>query len=151
MARIAVLLIVIILLSGCSGSGILITGNIAGRQVLRQTGNLSEILQQKEIPAEYALVIAADGTAFFISERSFSEIKIAKEKGKFNSTSKTLPPVCNLKNIVEICIYYSEYPVIDNKTPFSSRLEDFEFFGQNSKNDHFVRKYRLKEKNIESS
>lgn len=145
MAKITIFVFVVILLVGCAQTGIQITGNIAKQKVLRQTGNLAEVFHQNDISAEYALVIAADGTAFFISEKSFPEIDLIVEDGKINSSSASLPPVCNLNNIKEICLYNSNFPLTHHQTSFSLRISDFEFLGQSARNDHFVRKYKLKE------
>ncbi|MFC1898177.1 hypothetical protein ACFLYJ_01255 [Candidatus Cloacimonadota bacterium] len=145
MGKIVSLILTGFLLFACSQSNYKITGNIINRISLNQSGYLADILQESNIEAEYILVIAADGTAFFVSEASFSEIKIISEKGEFNSESSSLPPVSNLNNIIEICVYNSDFPVENYLTPFSKRMNNFKLIGENSKNGHHVRKYKLRE------
>jgi hypothetical protein len=147
MAKVIVSLLLGLLLFSCSETSYRITGNIDAQVASDKTGNVESILQEFGIIAEYALIIADDGTAFFISENSFSEIEINSKKGKFNSGSSNLPPVCNLNNIIEICVYNSDFPVENHQTPFSVRMNDFEFLGENSRKGHFVKKYRLKGSN----
>ena len=144
MARVIYLILAGVFLFGCSQSQIKISGNLDQKTHLNQTGNLAEILSDKDIEAEYLLLIAADGTAVFLSERSLGEIRISKSGKTFNSRSDVLPPVCSLNDLKEICIYFSNYPLTDHQTPFSLRMQDFRFLGESSQSGHYVRKYKLK-------
>jgi hypothetical protein len=137
------LLIAILFLTGCGRSGYLLTGNITEESVVSQRGILSNILED----AEYALLIGSDGTAVFLSENSFPEITIHKESGKWNCSTDILPPVCNIRNLKEICIFKSFFGKkiqVENEDlhPFAVRMRDFEFLGESQKNGHTVRKYR---------
>ncbi len=137
------LLIAILLLVGCSRSGYLLTGNLTEEVVVSQIGILSNILED----AEYALLIGSDGTAVFLSQNSFPEITINKENGKWNCSTEILPPVCNIRNLKEICIFkpfFGEKITVENEElhPFAVRMRDFEFLGEAQKNGHIVRKYR---------
>ncbi|MDO9576551.1 MAG: hypothetical protein Q7J16_01570 [Candidatus Cloacimonadales bacterium] len=143
MGKIVVFILTGIFLFSCAQPGIKITGNIDEQITVNQSGNLAEILQKYNIQAEYILVVAADGTAFFVSDNSLTEIEISQKNGKFNSDTASLPPVCNLNNIIEICVYNSDFPLVDHQTPFSERISQFEFLGESSKDGHFVRKYKL--------
>ena len=89
------LLITILFLTGCGRSGYLLTGNLTEESLVSQKGILSNILED----AEYALLIGSDGTAVFLSENSFPEITIQKENGKWNCSTKILPPICNIRNL----------------------------------------------------
>ena len=142
MARLIVFLLIGLFPFSCSQSQITITGNIQENIIITETGNLAEIFESKNISAEYILVIAVDGTAFFISEKSISELEIVKEKGKFQTETTILPPVCNLNNITEICVYVSDFALEEYQTPFSKRISEFELLGENSREGHFVRKYK---------
>ena len=135
--------ITILLLTGCGRSGYLLTGNLTEESYVSLSGILSEILED----AEYALLIGSDGTAVFLSENSFPEITIHKESGKWNCSTEILPPVCNIHNLKEICIFKSFFEnkiKVENENlhPFAVRMRDFEFLGESQKNGHTVRKYR---------
>ena len=137
------LLITILLLTGCGRSGYLLTGNINEVSSVSQEGILSEIIED----AEYALLVGSDGTAVFLSENSFPEITIHKENRKWNCSTDILPPVCNIHNLKEICIFKSFFGKkikVENENlhPFAVRMRDFEFLGESQKNGHTVRKYR---------
>ncbi len=139
----AFFIIAILLLTGCSRSGYLLTGNINDVLSVSQEGILSEILQH----TEYALLIGSDGTAVFLSQKSFPEITIHKENKKWNCSTEILPPVCNIRNLKEICIFksfFSDKIIVENENlhPFAVRMRDFEFLGESQKNGHTVRKYR---------
>ncbi len=144
MARLIFIILAVVFFFGCYQSQIEVSGNIERKVFLNQTGNLLEILHSKAIVAEYLLLIATDGTAVFICEKSFSELEIIRKKGKFATQTGSLPPVCNLNEIKEICIYNSSYPLSDHQTPFSLRLQEFQFLGESSQAGHYVRKYKLK-------
>jgi len=145
MAKLISFLLLGLLLFSCSETGYQITGNISEQTVSTQSGKLEEILLEKDIKAEYILFIASDGTAFFISEKSIPEINIIRQKDKYNTETSSLPPVCNLNDITEICISNSDFPLENYQTPFSIRMNDFELLGESSKDGYFVRKYKLKE------
>jgi hypothetical protein len=137
------LLIMILLLTGFGRSGYLLTGNISEVLSVSQEDVLSEILQD----AEYALLVGSDGTAVFLSENSFTKIIINNESGKWNCSTDILPPVCNILNLKEICIFKSFFGkkiTIENENlhPFAVRMRDFEFLGESQKNGHTVRKYK---------
>ena len=147
MAKLIIFLLAGIILISCTQPKIAITGNLENSKTISANGNLAEIFEKAEIEAEYILVIASDGTAFFVSEKSISEIEITREKGNFNSKTSSLPPVCNLNNIVEICVYNSDFTQENQHNPFAERIAEFEFLGESSKAGHFVRKYKLKQEN----
>ena len=67
MARITLLSLILLLLAStlCSYE---IIGNIGAELTLDQSGTLAEIFAENNLKAEYALLIAADGIAVFISE-----------------------------------------------------------------------------------
>ena len=141
--NIGYILITVLLLIGCRSSGYLITGNVSDESVVTSRGKLSNILED----AEYALLIGFDGTAVFLSQNSFPEITINKENGKWNCSTEILPPVCNIRNLKEICIFkpfFGEKITVENENlhPFAARMRDFEFLGEAQKNGHIVRKYR---------
>jgi len=142
MARSIVLLGLILFICSCSNPHIRITGNLAEFSTIDETGNLAEILESNNVTAEYILVVAADGTAFFVSSKSISALQITKKNNEFHTLTTTLPPVCNLNNIKEICVYISDFPREDDHTPFSARIAQFEFLGENSRDGHLVRKYK---------
>ena len=136
-------IILIFLLTGGSKTGYLLTGNINEVSSSSQEGILAEILHD----VEYVLLIGSDGTAVFLSESSFPKIIINKENGNWNCSSDILPPVCNIYNLKEICIFKSFFEKkikVENETlnPFAVRMRDFEFLGESQKNGHTVRKYR---------
>ncbi len=136
--RISVLLILFSLFA-CSQTGIPLTGNIESKDVISSEGKLSEILSNVVPNAEYALLIGFDGTAALISSRSFDQVLIEKQEKSWKTLSDSLPAVCNIKNLKEICIY-SKTSFEDNL--FSDRFNDFEFLGESCKNGYYVRKYK---------
>ena len=141
--KIFYLLFAILLLTGCGRSGYLLTGNINEVLSVSRSGVLSVILED----AEYALLVGSDGIAVFLSENSFPEITIQKENGKWNCSTEILPPVCNIRNLKEICIFKSFFGKkikVENENlhPFAVRMKDFKFLGESQKNGHTVRKYR---------
>jgi hypothetical protein len=146
MAKLITFLLLGLLFFSCSQSQITIIGNIQENIIITETGNLAEIFESKNVTTEYILIIAADGTAFFISEKSIGELDLIKEKGIFQTETSTLPPVCNLNNITEICIYNSDFSMTNYETPFSKKLSEFELLGENSRECHFVRKYKRENK-----
>ena len=136
-------IIAILLLTGCGKTGYLLTGNVNEVLSISQEGVLSNILED----AEYALLIGSDGTAVFLSRNSFPEITINKENGGWNCSTEILPPVCNIRNLKEICIFkpfFGEKITVGNEElhPFAVRMRDFEFLGESQKNGYIVRKYR---------
>ncbi len=145
MAKIIIILISLIVLISCSPKKYLISGNIEAPLKSSETGFLDEVLNEQNIRAEYVLLITSDGIAVLLSERSFPLIKIAKEGSRFQTSSSYLPPVSNLNDLIEISIYNSDHPLQNFYTPFSSRMNDFQFLGESSRDGHFVRKYQLKE------
>ena len=138
--RISILLILFSLFA-CSQNGIQLTGNIKTEIVINNEGKLSEVISDIEPNAEYALLIGIDGTAALISARCFDQILIEKNKKSWKSVTDTLPAVCNIKDLKEICIY-SKTSFEDNH--FSDRINDFEFLGESCKNGYYVRKYKEK-------
>ena len=136
-------IITILLLTDCGKTGYLLTGNISEVLPVSQEGILSEMLGD----AEYALLIGSNGTAVFLSRNSFPEITVNKENGKWNCSTDILPPVCNIHNLKEICIFkpfFGEKITIEKEKlhPFAARMRDFEFLGEAQKNGHIVRKYK---------
>jgi hypothetical protein len=143
MGKITILSLLLMLLLGCSSpSNYTITGNVDRDISATSTGALDKVFEQIGIEAEYALIVASDGTSVLLSERSFPLIEIVKKRGKFGTIAEQLPPVCSLNNIGEIIVYHRSYPMENYLTPFSSRMKEFEFLGESSKGDHFVRKYK---------
>ena len=142
MEKIIVLSLLLVLLSACTTpSGYILTGNVEKEIKLTTIGSLDEVIAAAGVKAEYALVVASDGTSFLLSEQSFSLIEISKVQNEFNTRSDLLPPVCNLNNISEIIVYNIHYPLEGFYTPFSERMKGFEFLGESSMGFHFVRKY----------
>ena len=123
----------------CSSNNLVLSGNIKSKTVISNEGRLDEILNEIAPSAKYALLIGSDGTAALVTSRSFSMIYIQKDKKGWNSKADNLPPVCNIRNLKEICIYSR---TSNNKNRFSERLNDFVFLGQSSKNGYYVRKYK---------
>lgn len=121
-----------------SFADVLLSGNLENKHI-DSTGELSKIIPEF---AEYALLIGSDGTAAFISADSFYKIEIQNTNNIFSSQSQGLPPVCNIKDLVEICIYRSYY---SNSSSFTQKMKEFEFLGTGTKNGHFARKYKKKE------
>jgi len=143
MEKIAILSLLLLLLLSCSTPGnYTVTGNIDRDISATSTGTLDKIFEQIGIEVEYALIVASDGTSVLLSERSFPLIEIVKKQGRFSTIAEQLPPVCSLNNIGEIIVYNHSYPMENYLTPFSTRMKEFEFLGESSKDDHFVRKYR---------
>jgi hypothetical protein len=145
MAKIKLLCLLLCLLSACSSGFYEITGNVDTIIKTNRSADLSEIFEENGLQPEYALLIASDGTALLVSERSFPHLEIKRDKGVYSTSSEILPPVSNIRDLSEISIYSSAYPLQDNHTPFSRRIRDFEFLGESSRNGHFIRKYRLKD------
>ncbi|MCF7858130.1 MAG: hypothetical protein K9N07_02235 [Candidatus Cloacimonetes bacterium] len=139
MVKKSILLSLLLWFASCSPPGILISGNIDYTTFIHQNGKLNNLLQTLSPAAEYALIIGSDGTAVLVTAKSFSEIEIYKKADRWFSKTEKLPPVCNIKDIKEICVY-SQVPAEYNS--FEERFKDFEFLGQSSKNDHYVRKYK---------
>ncbi|HPR18161.1 MAG TPA: hypothetical protein PLD62_07935 [Candidatus Cloacimonadota bacterium] len=147
MARSIILLMLVAILSACVQPQILVTGNVENICSIEDGGNLAELLKQHEITAEYVLFIAADGTAFLTSEKSFSALEFSKKKRKFYSHSALLPPVCNLHDVREICVFRTDYSQSGKQNEqFYQRLTDFQKLGESSQNGYSVRKYKLREK-----
>ncbi|HHE37936.1 MAG TPA: hypothetical protein ENL20_05115 [Candidatus Cloacimonetes bacterium] len=153
---IVAILVLLLFLSACESNGIILTGNISAGAKITESGKLAQLLKEKAPFTEYALLIGADGTAALISEISFSEIQLKKDKNSWYSSSELLPPVCNITDIREICIYQPVKRIIDIKTEkngkillFSERIKDFELLGESQKNGYPVRKYKIKKQEIE--
>lgn len=143
MAKIKLISLLLCVLFACSSGFYEITGNIDTTIKTNRSADLSEIFEENGLQPEYALLIASDGTAVLVSERSFPHLIISRDRRSFQSGSDLLPPVTNLRDLSEICIYSSDFPLQDNQTPFSIRIRDFELLGESSRNGHYVRKYRL--------
>ena len=129
----------VLFLFACSPNNLVLTGNIEDGAGISSEGRLDEILEDIAPSAKYALLIGSDGTAALITSRSFSKIYIQKDKKSWNSNTDSLPAVCNIKNLKEICIY-SRTSSENNR--FSKRMNDFDFMGQSSKNGYYARKYK---------
>jgi hypothetical protein len=136
--RISILFIVLSFFA-CSPNGMKLTGNIETGVTISDEGSLDDILNKLIPEAEYALLIGTDGTAALISARSFSEIYIHRDKNSWNSKTDTLPAVCNIRNLKEICIYTK---TSFENNHFSDRINEFEFLGETCKNGYYVRKYK---------
>lgn len=139
MVRRVLFFIFILLVAACSQHNLILTGNIDSKTEIRSEGRLDEIIDNIAPSAKYALLIGSDGTAALITSRSFSEVYIQKVEKEWNSKTKKLPAVCNIRNLKEICIYTK---TSSNNNHFSDRMNDFIFLGQSSKNGYYARKYK---------
>lgn len=120
------------------------SSNISKGKLDKISANLGEF--------DYALLIGSDGTAAYIHNKAFSNVKITKSWGKWKIKAKDLPDVCNIENLSEISLFQkkSNYSleIWDNQTkkniitPFTARLSEFELLGKSSKNGFNVRKYK---------
>jgi hypothetical protein len=144
MARLILFSLLICFVFSCSSPSLYFSGNLAEDIPVVNAGNLAEIFQDLDIKPEYTLFIARDGTAFLISEKSFSHVYLQKDKNGFHSRSEVLPPVCNLNDLKEISLFVSNFNIKDGKTPFNEKIDRFDFLGENSRNGHWVRKYKLR-------
>ncbi|MDP8267638.1 MAG: hypothetical protein P9L97_02805 [Candidatus Tenebribacter davisii] len=131
--------LIILLLFACSSNNLSITGNVKEGTEIIKAGRLGNILKDISPAIKYTILIGSDGTAALITSRSFPEIMIIKENGKWNSKTEKLPTVCNIKNIEEICVYTK---TSSKENRFSKRLDEFDFLGQSSKNGFYSRKYK---------
>jgi len=128
--------------SSCSQSGYQITGNLESEILADKVGTLTDIFLSYNLNVEYVLLIAGDGTAVFLSEKSFPDLEVIRSKGKYSTKSESLPPVCNLSGVVEIAIYNNTYRSEDIYTPFYKKMENYQLLGESSMKGHIVRKYQ---------
>ncbi len=152
MRKLILFLILLILLGACSKRKVNVTGNLDKPLKLNKPVNLS-VFSRDEIPgAKHALLIGSDGTAVFVPKKSFAYLDIDKHKGKWEvKADNTLPPVCNITDIEEICFYktysnYELYVLNNNKTekritPFRARKNEFLLIGNSIKNEILVSKF----------
>ena len=138
-------IVALLFLISCSSTNLELTGDIDENQFISHSGNLQKILSESAPKAEYALIIGIDGTAVLLTERSFNEVEIQQIKGNWISSVIDLPPVCNIKNIAEICLYQPNFSDSEKLDSFSRIISEFEFLGESSRSDQFVRKYKRKE------
>jgi len=149
--KIAYLLIIILIISGCGRQAIIVSGNISSERSIIKEGVLSDLLA--DFSAQSALIIAKDGSAVYLPASSFPHIRIQKYHRKgWQSRSETLPVFSNIKDIAEIAVFakdngyglalYDKENEIDYITPFRAKIEQFEQFGRSNKNNLDAIKYQ---------
>ncbi len=138
MVRIVLVVTFVLFIFACSPNSLVLSGNIKNKAEISNEGRLDEILNEIAPSAKYALLIGSDGTAALVTSRSFSKIYIQKNNQEWNSKAEELPAFCNIRDLKEICIYSRTTNTINS---FSERMNNFEFLGQSSKNDHYAKKY----------
>lgn len=115
------------------------------------TGMLSRILVENGISGEYVLLISKDGLGVLLRAADFKEIVIHK-KNNWYTTSKILPPTANIKNLSKICIFSKNDIQAYNQgkkyllSAFQIYLQNMEFQGESARESHFIKKYKLVEK-----
>jgi hypothetical protein len=127
----------------CRAQSYFIAGDLSKPITSRATASLEEVFNEFDLKVEYALIVASDGTAVLLSQRSFSQLQIIKRKSKFHSMSETLAPVTGLYDIAEISVSLINGENNPTQKRFSLRMREFEFLGESSANDYLVRKYKL--------
>jgi len=130
----------------------IVSGDISQGNIRFSEGNFATSIYEKLPLCDEVLVIGKDGTAVRIPANAFEMVNYSLKNGIWNLTSTKLPPVCNIRNIKEICIKQSpaKYSVlikndsyIREYSPFMFILNNFKFLGESEKNGYILKKYKL--------
>lgn len=130
----------------------LVSGDLSTADFQLYPGQFSQIIESQLPLCDAALIVGADGTAVLIPAYAFAQARLLKEQDVWNLSSKTLPPVANIRNISEIVL--QQYPapyaveILNSESrqisPFRYRLAAFEFWGKSEKNGYTTKKYKAK-------
>ncbi|MCF7911517.1 MAG: hypothetical protein K9M99_03235 [Candidatus Cloacimonetes bacterium] len=128
-----------------------LSGNISP-EVIETRGCFAELLTDKGIRADAALLIGSDGTAALIEKSAFELILLHYDDPGWSSVSTSLPPVCNIKDLTEIALWQNPWDIqleVDNiinypqiYTPFTWIMKDFNYLATSAKNGYQVEKYK---------
>ena len=150
-------LIILILCSNMllASAALPLTGNISPGAVLETKGCFAELLADKNIGADAVLFIGSDGTAALIEKSAFKLILLHYDDPGWSSVSTSLPPVCNIKGLVEIALWKSSWDIqleVENVanypqiyTPFNWIMKDFNYLATSAKNGYQVEKYKKRD------
>ena len=141
----------LILLAGCSSGSLSITGDVDKVYYIHQSDNLEAIFKYLTLKPENALIEGYDGTSVYLDSQAFSEIQLWNKNGVWESESKTLPAVSNIKNIKEICVFQplakyeiqvQELDKIRFISPFQAKTNQYKILGESSKNGFHTKKLK---------
>jgi hypothetical protein len=144
-----VYLLIFLLFFGCGKQPLKLTGNLSNADFISQSGNLKEILGEKNLQPENVMLIGKDGVAVYLSEKSFEHIWLENERNQWFSIATGLPEVANIKNLAEICLFMPNSPYalqIQEKnfsykiSPYEAKYSEFQVAGKSSKNGHTAKK-----------
>jgi hypothetical protein len=142
-------LLIFFLLFGCSKQPLKLTGNLSEAAFIQDSGNLQEILVEKNIFPENVMLIGNDGVAVYLSQNSLEFIELEYKNSQWNSVATGLPEVANIKNLKEICLFLpnAKYSLSVHEEHFSyqishfaAKFNEFKIAGKSSKNGHFAKK-----------
>lgn len=140
-----------------AGNSLLLSGNVPAGSFINSPGNFQILLAEKSIQAEAALFIGSDGTAAFINENALSHINISPSDSLWESASDLLPPVCSIKDLEEVCLFRSLWPVkfrLSNSkndflySPYLWRISQFNQVGESQKNGFSALKFTIKNSDL---
>jgi hypothetical protein len=123
-----------------------LTGNVTPGSVIEQKGCLEDFLLELDIDADAVLLIGADSTTAYIERSALKMVYLHPSGDSWLAYAPSLPPVCNIKNLSEVCIFQSFWHKtlsIDakNYTPFSWKLAYLEKSANSEKNGYHAIKY----------
>ena len=123
-----------------------ITGNVPVGSIIERKGCLEDILIELDIDADAVLLIGADSTTAYIEKSTLKMVFLHPSDDSWLAYSPSLPPVCNIKNLSEVCIFQSFWQnslAIDDKifTPFSWKLAYLKKNANSEKNGYHAIKY----------
>lgn len=143
------IIILVLLLYGCSSPEIEVSGNIDKQSTISESGRLDSILEDYDSQA--AFLITNDGTSVYLPASSYPFLSIYQSEGEFHAQADSLPTFCNLKNITEISLFNLETPytltILEDTqtkeiiTPFSARVAEFRNLGASSRYGNYASKY----------
>jgi len=135
-----------------------VSGDVSQNNITFSTGNLAKSIYDKLPLCDEILVVGDNGIAVLIPAYAFEMIEIIQDRNVWNLSSPKLPPVCNIRNIKEICIKQTPatYSItikngnnLKHYSPFDFILENFEFLGESEKNGYTLKKYKLSKNQTE--
>jgi len=129
-----------------------VLGDVSQNNITFDSGNLASSIYEKLPLCDEILVVGDNGTAVLIPAYAFEMIDIIQDGDVCNLISSKLPPVCNIRNIKEICVKQTPatYSMtiknannIKQYSPFMFLMGKFKFLGESQKNGYALRKYKL--------
>ena len=140
------LLTLLLCLLALAAEPLALTGNVIPGSSINSKGCLEDFFMELDIDADAVLLIGADSTTAYIERSALKMVFLHPSDNSWLAIAPSLPPVCNIKNLSEICVFQSFWQKsltinATNYSPFTWKLAYLTNTANSEKNGFHAIKY----------